>query len=45
MNAQEASKEELLKSLKEILGEAIELNRQEAREAAKDNYSEELVTV
>jgi predicted RNase H-like HicB family nuclease len=45
VNAQEATKEELLESLREILAEAIEFNRQEAREAAKGNYIEELVTL
>ena len=45
VNAQGKTKEELLRSLKEILGEALEFNRTEAREAAESGYSEELVTV
>lgn len=45
VNAQEKSKEELISSLKEILAEALEFNRNEARQAAEENYSEELVTV
>jgi hypothetical protein len=35
----------LLGSLKEILGEALEFNRAEARDVAESGYSEELVTV
>jgi predicted RNase H-like HicB family nuclease len=45
VNAQEKTKDELLASLKEILGEALEFNRAEARQAAEENYSEELVTL
>jgi predicted RNase H-like HicB family nuclease len=45
VNAQGKTKEELLRSLKEILGEALEFNRTEAHEAAESGYSEELVTV
>ena len=45
VNAQEKSKEELIASLKEILAEALEFNRSEARQAAEEDYSEELVTV
>jgi predicted RNase H-like HicB family nuclease len=45
VNAQEKSKEELLTSLREILAEALEYNRSDARNAAEDNYTEELVTV
>ena len=45
VNAQGKTKEELLVSLKEILGEALEFNRAEAREAAESGYSEEFVTV
>lgn len=45
VNAQEETKEALLASLKEILAEALEFNRSEARAAAEDNYTEELVTV
>ena len=45
VNAQERTKTALLASLRVILKEAIEFNREEARKAAKDNFSEELVTV
>jgi predicted RNase H-like HicB family nuclease len=45
VNAQEKSKSELLSSLKEVLTEAIELNREEARKAAEDDYTEELILV
>jgi predicted RNase H-like HicB family nuclease len=45
VNAQERTKEALLASLREILREALEFNRAEARKAAEDNYVEELVTV
>ena len=45
VNAQERTKEELLVSLRDILKEALEFNRDEARESAKGNYTEELVTV
>ena len=45
VNAQERTKEKLMSSLKEILSEAIEFNRAEARRDAEDNYSEELIAV
>jgi predicted RNase H-like HicB family nuclease len=45
VNAQEKTKEALLVSLKEILREALEFNREEAREAAEAGYIEELITV
>jgi predicted RNase H-like HicB family nuclease len=45
VNAQEATKEELISSLREILAEALEFNRSEARQAAENNYTEELVTL
>lgn len=45
VNAQEKSRTALLASLRVILKEALEFNRAEARKAAKDNFSEELVTV
>jgi hypothetical protein len=35
----------LISSLREILSEALEFNRSEARQAAGGNYTEELVTV
>ena len=45
VNAQEETKEKLLSSLREILSEALEFNRSGARQAAENNYTEELVTV
>jgi predicted RNase H-like HicB family nuclease len=45
VNAQERTKEELLSSLREVLSEALEFNRADARQAAEDNFTEELVTV
>ena len=45
VNAQELTKEALLSSLREILAEALEFNRAEARQAAENDYTEELVTV
>ena len=45
VNAQEETKEKLLSSLKEILHEALEFNRSEARRAAENNYTEEAVVV
>lgn len=45
VNAQELTKEALLSSLREILTEALEFNRAEARQAAENDYTEELVTV
>jgi predicted RNase H-like HicB family nuclease len=45
VNAQERTKEALLASLREVLKEAIEFNREEARQAAMGDFSEELVVV
>ncbi len=45
VNCQESSHDELLKSLKLTLEEALEFNRQDALNAAESNYTEELVTV
>ncbi len=45
VNAQERTKPELIESLREILREAIEFNREEARASACGNYSEEPLTV
>ena len=45
VNAQERTKEDLLVSLREVLKEALEFNRQEARSSALGNYTEELVTI
>lgn len=44
VNALERTKTALLVSLKVVLKEALEFNREEARKAAKENFSEELVT-
>lgn len=41
VNCQEHTKEELLTSLREVLAEAIEFNRQEARNAAGEQFVEE----
>ena len=45
VNAQERTKPELLASLKEILVEALEFNRQDARSAAGLHYTEEPLAV
>lgn len=45
VNAQEKSKEELLCALREVLLEALEFNRAEARESAEKDYTEELLSV
>jgi predicted RNase H-like HicB family nuclease len=45
VNAQERTKEALLVSLREILREAIEFNREEARQAAGGNFTEDLLFV
>ena len=45
VNAQERTKAELLKSLREALAEALEFNREEARRAAEGQYVEEPVIV
>ena len=45
VNCQERTREELLASLRTTLAEALELNRQEAIQAAAPDYTEELVTV
>ncbi|MDR1191976.1 MAG: hypothetical protein LBK60_10010 [Verrucomicrobiales bacterium] len=44
VNAQERTKSALLASLRQILAEALEFNRREARQAAAHDYSEELIT-
>ncbi|MGO8679150.1 MAG: type II toxin-antitoxin system HicB family antitoxin [Limisphaerales bacterium] len=41
VNAQERTKQELLRSLREALREAIEFNREAARRAADSDYLEE----
>ena len=45
VNAQELTKEALLLSLRGILREALELNRQDARASACGNFTEEPMTV
>ncbi len=45
VNAQEKTKEELIESLKVILREALEFNREEARQAAQAGYIEEPIQV
>ena len=40
VNAQESTREGLLVSLKEVLQEALEMNRAEARAAAGSSYEE-----
>ncbi|HKV97317.1 MAG TPA: type II toxin-antitoxin system HicB family antitoxin [Gammaproteobacteria bacterium] len=40
VNCQEASREELLESLRTTLAEATEMNREEARRAAGKGYEE-----
>ena len=45
VNAQERSREELLGSLRTILTEALEFNRQEARAAAESGFEEETLSV
>jgi predicted RNase H-like HicB family nuclease len=45
VNAQAETKDQLLASLREILGEALEFNRAEARSAAESGYTEELLAL
>jgi predicted RNase H-like HicB family nuclease len=45
VNAQEKTQPALLASLREILGEALEFNRQEARAAAGKDYIESPLAV
>ena len=45
VNCQEASREELLETLRITLQEALEFNRQEARQAAGQDYEEERIAV
>lgn len=45
VNCQEATHDELIDSLKITLKEALELNRREALQAAKSNFSEEIVNI
>jgi predicted RNase H-like HicB family nuclease len=45
VNCQERTRQELIKSLKTTLKEALEFNRRDAIEAAESGYTEELLTV
>lgn len=45
VNCQEKTHDELMKSLKSSLREALEFNRQEALGIAEENYTEEPVMV
>lgn len=45
VNAQESTKEELIESLKEALRDILELNREEARTEARENYEEVMITL
>ena len=45
VNCQERTKEQLLKSLKATMSEALKFNREDALRAAEANYQEELVRV
>ena len=45
VNCQERSREELLESLRVTLREALDLNRQDAIDAAGPDYDEELIAV
>jgi predicted RNase H-like HicB family nuclease len=45
VNCQEATREELIESLKVTLREALELNQEEALSAAGDLYTEERLSI
>lgn len=45
VNAQERTREDLLKSLRVALGEALDFNRTEARDAAGGGYEELKIAV
>ncbi len=45
VNCQERTKDDLLTSLKEVLSEAIEFNRQEALAAAGEQFVEERIAL
>ncbi len=45
VNAQEATREELIESLREALRDILELNREESRREAAEDYEEVLITV
>jgi predicted RNase H-like HicB family nuclease len=44
INCQEPTREKLLESLREALGEAIELNREDARSRAEPGFAEEPIS-
>lgn len=45
VNCQEATREELIESLRVTLREALDLNREDALAAAGDRYTEERIAV
>jgi len=45
VNSQGETKEELMENLKSALGEALEMNRDEALAAAEGDYTEALIEV
>ncbi len=45
VNCQESSRDELLKTLKVTLREALEFNRQDALSSAGDNYQKEKIII
>jgi predicted RNase H-like HicB family nuclease len=45
VNCQEASREELVESLREVLREALELNRRDALDAAGNDYDEQEIAL
>ena len=45
VNCQERTREELMETLQVTLREALEMNREEARQAAGENFAEVLIAV
>ena len=45
VNCQEQTRDELLESLRITLQEAIEMNRQDAHDAASDDYEKAIVNI
>ena len=45
VNCQEASREELVESLRDALREAVEFNRRDALEAAGEGYDEQTIAL
>lgn len=45
VNCQERSREELIETLRETLREALDLNRQEARAAAGEDFEEQRIAL